>query len=138
MIERARIGEVLLDFGHELALVEVARGVHRLVGDDFARQHVRGAHPLDTFLHEHVVRIADAFAGFDQEIDDLGQRHVEERRHFGAGVDHAVEIEFRRCEAHAQIAGAVDHVLPFDQFAAQEEGCGNSGFGLVHHATPRT
>ena len=64
-------------------------------------------------------------AGLDEEIDDLRQRDVEQRRHLGARMHHPVQVDPRRGESDAQVARAVHGVLALDQFAAQEERRGN-------------
>ena len=60
-------------------------------------------------------------AGLDQEVDDLGQRHVEQRRHFGARMHDAFEVDLRRREIDAEVARAMHGIAAFDQLAASEE-----------------
>ena len=145
-VERTRVGEILFDLRPQRALVEISGGMARRVGHHFARQNMRRAHPVDAFLHDVVLGIYDPLAGFDQEIDDLGQRHIEQRRQFGARVDDAVHRDERRGEGHPQIARALGDVMPGQQFAAHEERrgndrfrfCGPRQFSQLVHATPRT
>jgi hypothetical protein len=137
-VERAWIGEILLDLSHQLAPVEIARRIKRLVGDHVTRQDVRRTHAINAFGHELVLGIADAFAREDEEIDDLRQRHVEQRRHFGARRDKPVERDSGRGEGDAQVTRTLRHIAALKQFAAQEEGGGDDVVCISHHDTPRT
>ena len=46
-------------------------------------------------------------AGLDEEVDDLRERDVEQRRHLGARMHHPVEVDPRRREGDAEVARAV-------------------------------
>jgi hypothetical protein len=105
----------------------------------------RAAHPVDAFLHDFVAGIAQPLASFDQEVDDFGGGHVQQRRHLRTRMHRLVEIEPGRREGDAQIARAVGLVRSEHGFAAQEEGGGDDRvggrggqFGLQVHATPLT
>ena len=84
--------------------------------------------------------------GLDQEIDDLADRHVEQRRQFGSRRDQRIEVDLRRREIDAQVARTMAHRPALDQSAAHEM-IDADRFGrrfdrgrlFKHaHATPRT
>ena len=117
----------------------MARGVL----DHGAWQDMGSAHPLDAFLHVVVVLRHEPLPGLDEKVDNLGKRHVQQRRHFRARRDRPVERDARRGEGDAKITRGLDHVGAVQHFAAQEkrgrdEGFVGAGFAQVVHATPRT
>src|SRR3546814_20546814 len=82
-----------------------------------------------------------ALTGRDKKIDDLGWRHIEQRRNFAAGMNGPVQVNRRRRERHAEIARAVLRVAALDGFAAQEERRGDDRLVVLDggaHDTPRT
>src|SRR3546814_10467835 len=50
----------------------------------------------EAFLHVRIVGGEHALTGLDQKIDDLGERHIEQRRHFAAWMHGPVQ----RSEEH--------------------------------------
>ena len=94
-----------------------------------ARQDVGGGGPLEALLHVLVVGREQALAGLDQEVDDLGRGHVEQRRHLAARVNGLVEIEPGGRERDPQVARAVGLLGALDQAAAIEERGGNDRLG---------
>ena len=139
-IERARIGKILRDDGLQRLPVEVVTGIFGLLRDHFAREDMGRAHPVDAFAHERIVRVADALAQFGEESDDLGQRHVEQRRHGGPWRDYTAQRDLRRRKADPEVARTLDLIIAFHQFAADEERRRNSVFDFRDnaHDTPRT
>src|SRR3546814_17094303 len=74
----------------------------------------------EAFLHVRIVGGEHALTGLDQKIDDLGERHIEQRRHFAAWRHGPVQIDRRRRDRHAEIARELLRVADLDGFVAQE------------------
>ena len=129
-IERLGVGEVLFNDFVQHLFVEVVGSVQHLVFDHAARGETDLGHPVDTGLDVFVVRVAHPLAGLDQEVDDFGERGVEQGRQLCARADQGVEIELRGGKADSEIARTLDLICAFDDLAANEEGR-RIGFGRV-------
>ena len=121
-VERLGVGEVLRDDFLQHLFVEVVRSMQHLVLDHRARREADFGHAVNAGLDMFIVRIAHPLSGFDEEVDDLGERSVEQRRKLGARVNERVEIELWRSKADPEIARALDQIRAFDHLAANEEG----------------
>ncbi|WP_375293413.1 hypothetical protein [Novosphingobium sp. G106] len=105
--------------------------MEHLVLDHLARGEADLGHAVDAGLDVLVVRIAHALTGLDEEVDDFGERRVEQRRQLGARMDQRVEVELRGDEADAEVARTMRLVGALDHLAADEEGGGVGGCGLA-------
>ena len=114
---------------------EVVRGDAVEVLDDPPRQRSRGGDALEALPEMGVPVEREALSRLDQEVDDLGELHVEQRRQLRARRDERVEIERGRREVGPEVPGAVEHLAPFDQGSPDEKGRRR---GRRAHARPRT
>src|SRR6516165_9483744 len=140
-IESLGVGEILPDHRVEQAFVEIGGGALDLVLQHPARQDVRRGHAIDAVLYERVVGIGDPLAGLHQEVDDFRQRHVQQGWHLGTRVDEPVEVDPRRGEVDAEIAGPMYGVVALEQLATREKRGGDNGWLTINygaHATPLT
>src|SRR5690606_35002653 len=106
-----------------------------------------GAHlngHLEGFLEVLVLLQGQVLRGLDEEVDDLGDRHVERRTDLRPRREQAVVFEFRGDERDAEVTGEIFAVLTPDEFAADEvrdldPGPGGCGGGHVYSPeSPRT
>jgi hypothetical protein len=125
LVQAARIGEVLLHHLVQQVLAQILAHHPELVLHDPAREHVGLRRQIETGLEIRVPGDLQTLTAGDEEIDDVGEFHVEQRPRLRTRRDRGVEIDPGAEEIHAQIAGFVAGLGAFDKDAAHKEGRGD-------------
>lgn len=71
------------------------------------RKRVGGGDEVAALLHVRVLVECQVLAGLDEEVDDLSQWNVEQRRQSSARRDEVIQIDWRSGEVDAQVTGPV-------------------------------
>ena len=89
--------------------------------DDPSWQRVGRGQEVEALPHVRVAVEVERVSRLHEELDDLGELDVEERWQLRARRDHLVQVECRRNEVGAEVAGGVADGVALDELAAHEE-----------------